>query len=103
MKVQEFCADKITTNGWRSTEAPYLHALAFSKIKILYIDATQTMLDTVPIERRERDAEQKHLWRLCSGFAIERITTPYIEEQGAREIFMGIAARRIVEGLRRLV
>lgn len=101
LKIRDFCRDKITTNGWRASEAPYLHALAFSNLKILYIDAAQKILDTVTPSRRERDNEQDHLWRFCEGFAVEIIKTPYIEEQGSREIFMGISARKIVDSFRR--
>lgn len=102
LKVHDFCAEKLLKNGWNSRQAPYLHAMALSSIWVLYVDAVDAIREQVSIERRERDAVQEHLWRLCYGFALERITTPYIADSREREILMGISARKIVEGLRRI-
>lgn len=96
-QIQNIMTDKLTENGWNSTIAPYIHALAFSRILVVYVDAEQEILDKIPQTRKDRDNTQETGWALCEGFSFSHITTTYIEDVTKREEHMDDFARRTVQ------
>lgn len=96
-KAIEKAGDLIVTHGWNSKQAPLLHKLSETKIKILYVSAVQAVQEKTAQERRDRDKDQELGWDLCEALADYEFTTPNLPDERQRNLIIGMEAKRLAD------
>lgn len=99
-KAIDTAGDLIINYGYAPDEAPNIFTLANSRIAVLYVNAVEKVLDTVPEERKNRDSVQELGWDVCKVLALFNYTTPYIEDLRERNIFGKLSAHRLAEKIK---
>ena len=94
-KAIHLAGELIIRYGFKRQQAPLLWQVANAKVKVLYVDAVEKVIELTPKSRRDRDESQKLGWELCDTLASFRFTTPYIEDERERKVLIGLQAKKL--------